>query len=146
MNHVVIIDTFNLDALNEKDFELPPGRAADLSRPINRQQCSKAEVVHLEGGTWFLRWKERHPEMVSRLEYVMGKDDAEAERLYFERTRLDYDAPDIAEREAEYGELQRVLPYKDYELPLTRQEAFILVAACWLPEEFWPELAKHDNK
>ena len=40
----------------------------------------------------------------------------------------------------EYRRLENVLPPKRLELPLTRQQAFALVAACWLPEEFTAEV------
>jgi hypothetical protein len=160
MNNTNVIDTFNLDALSEDDFELPPGNAANLIKPINRGRCCQAEVVQVKGGAWFLRWKERHAEMIPRAEYVTGEGGDEAEGSYYENkirdAFRDHDPADAwkngeppvewadAEREAEYEQLLRVLPFKDCELPLTRQEAFILVVACWMPG-FLPELTKHDK-
>jgi hypothetical protein len=161
MNNTNVINEFNLDALNwDDDFELPPGKAADLTRPINRRQCCQAEVVQVKGGTWFLRWKERHPEMLPRFEYVTGEDSDEAkDRYYGNKIRDAFGGPDPAdvwkngalpvewadaEREAEYKQLLRIMPFKDCELQLTRKEAFILVVACWMPA-FSPELTKHDK-
>lgn len=157
----VVIDTLDLDALNwDDDFELPPGKAADLTRPINRRQCCQARVVQVKGGTWFLRWKERHPEMLPRFEYVTGEEGDEARDSYYDKKIRDaFEAPDEAEawkngalpvdwadaeKEAEYEQLKRLLPFKDCELPLTREEAFILVVAVWMPV-FLPEIAKHDK-
>jgi hypothetical protein len=173
----VVINEFNLDALTDDDFELSPGIAADLIKPINLGQCCQPGVVQLEGGAWLLRWKERHPEMLPRAEYVTGEEGDEArDRYYGKKIMSMFDdsdeaeawkngdntseewkdfryfralqrareaEPDIAERETEYMELLRELPFKDCELPLTCQEAFILVVACWMPV-FLPEIAKHD--
>jgi hypothetical protein len=160
MNQSNVINEYHLDALNwnDDDFELPPGIAADLIKPINPGQCCQAKVVQLEGGAWFLRWKERHPEMLPRFEYVTGEDSDEAKgRYYGNKIRDAFNDPDEAEawkngelpvewadaeKEAEYRELLRVLPFKDSEIPLTREEAFILVVAVWMPA-FLPEIAKY---
>jgi hypothetical protein len=40
----------------------------------------------------------------------------------------------------EYQQLETVLPPKQFELPLTRQQAFAVMAACWLPAAFAPEV------
>jgi hypothetical protein len=116
-----VVEEFELDVLNESDVQLP-GKIADLIRQIDRRQCWRVRVVQLADGEWVLRWKERHPEMLSASEYL-------GERYWTDpRARL------------EYGQLEKLLPPKDFELPLTRQQAFALLAACWLPEEFASEV------
>jgi hypothetical protein len=96
--------------------------------------------------------------MLPRFEYVTGEDSDEAKDRYYENKIRDAfcgpDPVDVwkngeppvewadAEKEAEYMELLRVLPFKDCELPLTREEAFILVATVWMPV-FLPEIEKH---
>jgi hypothetical protein len=116
-----IAQEFELDVLNESDTELP-GKIADLVRQIDRRQCRRVRVVHLTGDEWLLRWEERHPEMLPAREYL-------GERYWTDR-----------QARLEYWQLEKVLPPKRFELPLTRQQAFALVAACWLPEEFAAEV------
>jgi len=116
-----IAEEFELDVLNESDCELP-GKIADLIRQIDRRQCRRVRVVHLTGEEWLLRWEERNPEMLSAREYL-GK------RYWTDR-----------QARLEYRQLETVLPPKKFELPLTRQQAFAIMAACWLPEEFAPEV------
>jgi hypothetical protein len=116
-----VAEEFELDVLNESDVQLP-GKIADITRQIDRRQCWRVRVVRLTSGEWLLRWRERHPEMLSAAEYL-------GERYWTDpKARL------------EYQQLERVLPSKNFELPLTRQEAFALVAACWLPQEFGAEV------
>jgi len=116
-----IAEEFELDVLNESDCELP-GKIADLIGQIDRRQCRRVRVVQLTGKEWLLRWEERHPEMLSAREYL-GK------RYWTDR-----------QARLEYRQLETVLPPKKFELPLTRQQAFAIMAACWLPEEFAPEV------
>jgi hypothetical protein len=116
-----VAEEFELDVLNESDCELP-GKLADLIEQIDRRQCRRVRVVRLTGGDWLLRWEERHPEMLSAREHL-------GERYWTDRQAL-----------LEYRRLENVLPPKRLELPLTRQQAFALVAACWLPQEFTAEV------
>jgi hypothetical protein len=116
-----VAEEFELDVLNESDVELP-GKLADLIRQIDRRQSRRVRVVQLTGDGWLLRWEERHPEMLSAREYL-------GERYWTDR-----------QARLEYRRLENVLPPKRFELPLTRQQAFALVAACWLPEEFAAEV------
>ncbi len=125
MNFVdpTIVDSFDLDVMEESDYALPPKIAA-LVRQIDRSQCSKVRVVQLEEGDFSLRWQELHPEMVSTEEYLgptqtVWRDDEKLE---------------------EYNQTKEVLPPKEFELPLSRQQAFALIAACWMPEEFAEEV------
>jgi hypothetical protein len=115
-----VAEEFELDVLNESDCELP-GKLADLIQQIDRRQCRRVRVVQLTGDEWLLRWQERHPEMLSAREYL-------GERYWTdEQARL------------QYRQLETVMPPKSYERSVTRQQAFALVAACWLPEEFAAE-------
>ena len=46
-----------------------------------------------------------------------------------------------SKKQREYQRLEKVLPARAFELTLTRHQAFALIAACWLPCEFGPEVA-----
>jgi hypothetical protein len=116
-----VVEEFELDVLNESDCELP-GKIADLIRQIDRRQCRRVRVVQLIGDEWVLRWEERHPEMLSAREYL-------GERYWTDQQAW-----------LEYRQLETVLPPKQLERPLTRQQAFAIMAACWLPEAFAPEV------
>ena len=118
-----IADSFDLDVIVESDYE-PPPKIAALMRQIDRSLCRKVRVVQLKSGDFFLRWQETHPEMLSVDEYL-------------EQTQTDWRDP---EKLAEYKQVEEVLPPKEFELPLPRQQAFALVAACYLPEEFAEEV------
>jgi hypothetical protein len=121
-----VAECYDLDHLTcDRDYE-PPGKIADLIRPINRRQCYHVQVIQLMNGQWFLQWTELHPEMPPPEEYLgeayygMNESANAARRAYL---RLGDD-----------------LPPKRFELSLTRQQAFALVAACSL-EGFEEELA-----
>jgi hypothetical protein len=115
-----VADSFDLDAITESDYE-PPAKLANLVRQINRPGCQWVQIVKSKNGDFSLRWKETHPEMIPPDEYWKGEEWTE-------------------EKRQEYQNLVRIMPPKNFELPLTRQEAFALVAACWLPEEFTAEI------
>ena len=121
-----IADCFELDALNDDgdgNFE-PPGEIAALVHQINRRQCRQARIVQLQDGQFFLRWQERHPEMVS-FDELYG-------RKLWEKQHDEL---------AEYRKLEDAMPPRNFELPMSRQEAFALIAACWLPNEFQNDVA-----
>ena len=113
-----------LDTITCDDFT-PPGAIGDLVKGLNRQQCCNVCVVRLNDGAFFLRWQERHPEMISAEEYWTNKGETAWVR---------------SEEHDEYKELLDLLPSRNFEMPLTRRQAFALIAACWLPEEFTPEI------
>jgi hypothetical protein len=46
----------------------------------------------------------------------------------------------LTDKHGSNTELETILPPKKFELPLTRQQAFAIMAARWLPEEFAPEV------
>jgi hypothetical protein len=121
-----IADSFDLDVIQESDYE-PPGKIAGLIRQIDRSQCYQVQVVQLKDGDFFLRWKERHPEMVSVEEYWRDKG----------QTLIRAEG---GKQLADYRQLEEVLPAKHFELPLSRRQAFALMAACYLPDEFEPEV------
>jgi hypothetical protein len=121
-----IADSFDLDALVDNICYEPPRKIAALIRQIDRRQCYQVRVVQLKDGDFFLRWKERHPEMISAEEYWRDKGET---LLTLEPEKL-----------AEYQQLAEVLPAKHFELPLSRRQAFALIAACYLPDEFEQEV------
>src|SRR6266542_4901600 len=98
------------DLLLDWLYELPENIAA-LVRQVNAALCeSEAEIVKLKDGSFALRWRERHPEMLS---------DYEIEELYPKE--------ETCKRWARHREMVRVLPYSEYELPLTRKQVFALL-------------------
>jgi hypothetical protein len=128
-------DVYPLDALN--DGFVPSGDAGELIRQtINQAQCEKMRVVKLTTGEFFLRWDERHPEMVSLNEYTGA---AEGDRTG------DYSGGDFSKaKRDEHRKLYDVLPSKSREKPLTREQVLALVVAVTAPDgfadEFEPEI------
>jgi len=120
-----IVEAFDLDTILCDEDYMPPGPIANLVKGINRQQCCQVCVVLLNDGVFFLRWEERHPEMISHEDYWTSKGETAWLR---------------SEEHDEYKQLLDVLPSRNFERPLTRRQAFALIAACWLPEEFAPEI------
>src|SRR5262249_11194054 len=59
-----------------EETALPPKLMA-LTKSVNRQLCENVEVILGRDGC-FLYWDERHPEMVTQMEYVTGKVGREA--------------------------------------------------------------------
>src|SRR5262249_61484007 len=66
--------TFEYDGFEQT--ALPPKLMA-LTKSVNRQLCENVEVILGRDGC-FLYWDERHPEMVTQMEYVTGKVGREA--------------------------------------------------------------------
>jgi len=120
-----VANEFALDVLIDGDDFTPPRPIGDLLKEINRRNCCNVRVVESNDGAFLLRWEERHPEMISPEEYWASKGESEWLRN---------------EEHGEYGELLDLLPSRTFERPLTRRQAFALIVACWLPEEFTPEI------
>jgi len=116
---------FELDCFEET--ALPPKLAA-LTKCVNRQLCENVEVILGRDGC-FLCWNERHPEMVTQIEYVTGKVGRESLEAWCNASARDMEAE--REKRREYTRLYDVLPSKGFELPLTRTQAFALVASCY---------------
>jgi len=99
-----------------------------LTKSINRQLCENVKVVMGRHGC-FLQWEERHRELVTELEWITGVIGRR------EATEAWLNAPPdpMGEREKrrEYRRLYETLPSREFELPLTRIQAFALVAACY---------------
>jgi hypothetical protein len=120
-----IVNEYDLDALSDDDdFELP-GEIAALISQINRRKCRRVRIVQLQDDQFLLRWQERHPEMVSFHE------------LYGEKRKW----KQYKEKLPEYQKLEDAMPPRNFELPMSRQEAFALIAACWLPNEFQSDVS-----
>ena len=119
-----VAQEFALDVIIESGFE-PPGKIRTLLPKINWRQCCSVRIALLNDGAFFLRWKQLHPEMVSPEEFW----DDKGETIWL-RT----------EEQDEYKELLEHLPSRSFELSLTRRQAFAVIAACWLPEEFAEEI------
>jgi hypothetical protein len=117
-----VADSFDLDAITESDYD-PPGKVAKLVRRIDRMRCQSVQILKFKNGDFCLRWEERHPEMIPPDEYWQEDE-------WFQDQ----------EKQTEYEDLIRIMPPKNFELPLVRREAFALIAACWMPEEFTPEI------
>jgi hypothetical protein len=115
---------FELDGFGET--ALPPKLMA-LTKSVNRQLCENVEVIVGRDGC-FLYWDERHPEMVTQMEYVTGKVGREALEAW---VAVAWDIEAGKEKRREHNRLYELLPSKEYELPLTRTQAFALVAACY---------------
>jgi hypothetical protein len=125
-------DVYPLDAIS--DGFVPPGKAGELTRQnINQRQCERVRVVKLVTGEFFLRWDERHPEMISQYEYC-GLREVDAGQAKYQGEEF-YQA-----KRNEHAQLYGVLPSRRYGKPLTREQAFALVVALSAPEEFAPEI------
>ena len=68
-----------------------------------------------------MRWEERHPELPSAREHL-------GEAYWYDRGKR-----------LAYQKLYDLMPSKRHKIPLSRQEAFALVAAVYVPDEFQPE-------
>ena len=114
---------FALDAISDDlEFE-PPAEVSKLIRHVDRQRCQWVQVVQRTNGEFSLVWEERHPEMIPAREY-----------WHDENGWLD------SKKQREYQCLEKLLPARAFEVTLTRRQAFALIAACWLPDEFTPEI------
>jgi hypothetical protein len=117
MNDSAIMNAYALDDFDwflKNDLPtLPLQLAAKLSamlKPIDRALVEhRAEIVHLEDGSFALRWEERHPEMLSSEEFC-GR--------FFSAKQRD-----------EFKKLKRACPSKHRELRLSRQQAYALLVA-----------------
>jgi len=116
---------FELDGFDET--ALPPKLMA-LTKSVNRQLCENVEVVIGRNGC-FLCWDERHAEMVTEIEYVTGKVGREALEAWVNRSTVDWEGEKA--KRLEHRHLHEVLPSMGFQLPLTRTQAFALVAACY---------------
>lgn len=100
------------DVLLEWFHELPENIAVLIRQVDTDLRHSEAEIVKLEDGSFALRWRERHPEMASYHEFC-ELDPREKAKGYGPNPR--------------WLEMLRVLPDSEYELPLTRKQAFALL-------------------
>jgi hypothetical protein len=126
---------FDLDGFEET--ALPPKLMA-LTKSVNRQSCENVEVVIGRNGC-FLCWDERHPEMTTEIEYVTGQIGREALEAWWNASMGEQAAR--KEKRLEYQRLHEVLPSKGFQLRLTREQAFALLAACYsMGNEFAAEI------
>jgi hypothetical protein len=105
---------FDIDSVSDDLDWQPPPAIADLIEQIDRPRCRWVRVLEIEEN-WFLRWQEIHPEMLHGQEMFSIRDEAGRK---------------------EYDKLQRLMPPKSFEVPITRHQAFALICCCWLPDEF----------
>ena len=97
---------------------------------IDTSLCEGAMIGRIKK-RWFILWSHRHPEIgtVDEL-FELRKRDA----IWDRRNR---------KGEAvlrEYHELQERLPSQNYVREITRREAVVAIARCWLPPEFHKDL------
>ena len=95
---------FDLDAVSDDLDWQPPPAIADLIEQIDRARCRWVRVAEI-GENWLLRWQEIHPEMLHGQEMFSNNDEAGRK---------------------EYEDLQRLMPPKSFEVPITRHQAFAL--------------------
>jgi hypothetical protein len=76
---------------------------------------------------WFLRWDERHDEMISY-------DDFMTLRLGENWMMESYKPEQERAARLEYRQTCESFPVRECELPLTRTQAFALVVACYVRE------------
>jgi hypothetical protein len=96
--------------------------ALEVVESINRNLVGACYVAKTNDDRFLLYWHERHPEMCSADEFWDGKAYTEAE-------------------EREWDELRKRMPKGSYYYQwLTRSQAFHIIIATWLPDEFLPEI------
>jgi hypothetical protein len=131
-------DIYPLDAVS--DGCVPPGEAGELIRQnINQHQCEKVRVVKLAiTGEFFLRWDERHPELVSPRESFLASLRAMETEAYKAGDYAEYEryCREETERKLECRRFKDILPPRKCELPLTREQAFALVVAVTAESRF----------
>ena len=129
MNELGVANKIALDDfawfLREEVAKLPSPtlsqKLTSLTREVNVELCSSAYLVQLESGEWSLRWRERHPEMISAEEFFPpGETLLEEEK-----------------KRQEWSALNKAMPGKYFEIPITRQQAFALYFTCcsFIPNE-----------
>ena len=97
---------------------------------IDTSLCEVAKIGRIKN-RWFVLWSERHPEMVTADElFSLHRCDP----LWDRRNRKG------AAVLREYHELLNHLPPKECVREITRREAVVAIARCWLPPEFHKDL------
>jgi len=133
---------FGLDHLcdlakGEFDPEDYPGAMSAVFSKVSEaigSRSREAQMIKRDQDTFALQWIESHPEALSYDEYI--EQEYGKEVSFFDLTKKQR-----AKRVRFLDRQEKMLPSRERELLLSREEALLLLTALYMPDEFLGDLA-----